>query len=438
MPLQDVDTSVNLLRIKILTVVLSVLLAAGMFSVWQIEHIRRLTGQVRDFARDLAAGQTGKKLFLSRQGEFDEIAASLNIMSEELRSSLTCHEEEQHRLNLILRNIPDALFIIDRKGMITLSSVAARKLFGEIALKGKPFIEVVRNSEFLSLMETVRREERTGSVELRLDSPLEQYCVVQVSPLFYTERELSGFVAIFHDITQLKRLEQTRKDFVANISHEIRTPIAAIQGFADTLLQGALEDREHAAKFLGTIRANSQRINNLVEDLLTISKLELGAIRVEPSSVDIREAAGQVVALFREKAAARNIALQTRLLPEHRMVQADRDRLIQVLANLVDNALKFTDSGSVTIGSEHHNGRHCLFVEDTGIGVAPKHIPRLGERFYRVDPGRSRNMGGTGLGLAIVKHLVKAHGWDMQIDSTPNKGPKVRLLLEDGHSGAPG
>jgi two-component system phosphate regulon sensor histidine kinase PhoR len=261
--------------------------------------------------------------------------------------------------------------------------------------------------------------------------------VVQVSPLFYTERQLSGFVAIFHDITQLKRLEQTRKDFVANISHEIRTPITAIQGFADTLLQGAMEDREHAGKFLATIRANSQRINNLVEDLLTISRLELGAIRVEPESVDIPEAVGQVVALFREKAAASNVTLQTRLLPEHRTVHADRDRLIQILTNLVDNALKFTDSGSVTIGSEHRDGKRCLFVEDTGIGIAQKHLPRLGERFYRVDPGRSRNMGGTGLGLAIVKHIVKAHGWHMQIVSTPNKGTKVWLLLEDEHPGVP-
>ena len=314
--------------------------------------------------------------------------------------------------------------------MITLSSVAARKLFGEIALQGRPFIEVVRNSEFLSLMETVRKEERSGSIELRLDSPLEQYCVVQVSPLFYTERQLSGFVAIFHDITQLKRLEQTRKDFVANISHEIRTPITAIQGFADTLLQGALGDPEHAAKFLRTIRTNSERINSLVEDLMTISKLELGVIRVEPAVLDLRETAEHVVSLFRERAAARNLSLDTRLLPAQQPVLADRDRIIQVLANLVDNAVKFTDSGSVTIGSERYDGKQCLFVEDTGIGIAPKHIPRLGERFYRVDPGRSRNMGGTGLGLAIVKHLVKAHGWDLQIDSRPGKGTKVRIMME--------
>ncbi len=429
LPLQEIDASVNLLRIKILSVVFGILLAAALFSLGQIEHIRRLTRQIRDFTGSLAAGQVGKKLFLHKEGEFDEIAESLNAMSEELKTSIAAHEEEKHRLNMILRNIPDALFIIDAKGLIALSSLAARKLFGEIALQGRPFIEVVRNTEFLSLMEQVRREEKSSSAEIKLDSPLEEYCVVQVSPLFYNERELSGFVAIFHDITQLKKLEQTRKDFVANISHEIRTPITAIQGFADTLLEGALDDREHALKFLQTIKANSERINSLVEDLMTISKLELGVIKVVKSKVDVNSVVEDVVAVLREKAATKNLALKTELSPEAGTIEADRDRLIQILTNLADNGIKFTDTGNVTIGDGRENGTRYLFVQDTGIGIASKHLSRLGERFYRVDPGRSRNMGGTGLGLAIVKHLVKAHGWDMQIESTHGKGTRVKILL---------
>jgi two-component system phosphate regulon sensor histidine kinase PhoR len=371
----------------------------------------------------------GKKLFLHREGEFDEIAESLNTMSEELKDSMAIHEKEKQRLNMILRNIPDALFIIDANGLIVLSSLAARKLFGEIALQGKRFIEVVRNTEFLALLETVRKSERTSSAEIKLDPPSDQYCVVQISPLFYHDRDLSGFVAIFHDITQLKKLEQTRKDFVANISHEIRTPITAIQGFADTLLEGALDDRENALKFLRTIKANSQRINSLVEDLMTISKLELGVIKVEKTRVDIRSVVDDVLAMLREQATARNLVLKTDLSSEPGTVEADRDRLIQILANLADNAIKFTDRGSVTIGEGRDNGVHYLSVEDTGIGIASKHLSRLGERFYRVDPGRSRNMGGTGLGLAIVKHLVKAHGWDMHIESTPGKGTKVKITL---------
>ena len=353
----------------------------------------------------------------------------MNAMSEELKNSITAHEEEKRRLNVILRNIPDALFMIDADNTVRLSSLAARKLFGETALQGRPFIEVVRNTEFLSLMEEVRKQRKTGVAEVKLDSPLEQYCVVQVSPLFYNERELSGFVAIFHDITQLKRLEETRKDFVANISHELKTPVAAITGFAETLLEGALDDREHAVKFLKTIKSNSERINSLIDDLMTISKIELGVIKVEKSSVDLQEVADHVLALLRNKAAEKNLTIQARILPAPRTVAADRDRLIQILTNLVDNAIKFTEKGGVTFGDAEENGATYLFVEDTGIGIPHKHLPRIGERFYRVDPGRSRNMGGTGLGLAIVKHLVKAHGWDMQIESAPGRGTKVRIFI---------
>jgi two-component system phosphate regulon sensor histidine kinase PhoR len=428
-PLRDIDRSINVLRIKILSVVVSTLLAAGIFSLWQIERIRRLTGQIRDFSRSIARGELGRKLFFDRAGEFSEIAHSLNTMSLELKSSIAAQEEERHRLNVILRSIPDALFIVDARGVILLSSLSARKLFGEIAIQGRPFIEVMRNSEFLSLVENVQKQHAAGSAEIRIDSPLEQYCVVQVSPLFYDEREPSGFIAVFHDITQLKKLEQTRKDFVANISHEIKTPITAIQGFADTLLEGAIDDREHVVKFLQTIKANSERINGLVDDLMTISKIELGVITVEKSRVDMQEIAEHVLTLLRDKAAEKNLTIKAQVLPEPTTIEADRDRLIQILTNLVDNAIKFTETGRVTFGDAQENGKVYLFVEDTGIGIPQKHLPRLGERFYRVDPGRSRNMGGTGLGLAIVKHLVKAHGWDMRFESTPGKGTKVKIFV---------
>lgn len=429
-PLKDVDAAINLLRVRIILVVTLILLATGVFSLWQIERIRRLTRQIRDFSKALARGEVGRKLFLERAGEFDEIAESLNAMSGELKNSIAAHEEEHNRLNTVLRSIPDALFIIDANNTVRLSSRAARNLFGETALQGRPFIEVVRNSEFLALMEAVRREEKSASAEIKLDSPLEQYCVVQVSPLFYNERELSGFVAIFHDITQRKKLEQTRKDFVANISHELKTPITAITGFAETLLEGALEDRDHAVTFLRTIKANSERINSLIDDLMTISKIELGVITVEKSPVDLQEVADHVLTLLRSKAAEKNLTIEAQILPTPRTVAADRDRLIQILTNLVDNAIKFTEKGGVKFGDAEENGTTYLFVEDTGIGIRQKHLPRIGERFYRVDPGRSRSMGGTGLGLAIVKHLVKAHGWDMQIESTPGKGTRVRIFME--------
>ncbi len=428
-PLKDVDASINRLRIKIILIVPIVLLATGIFSFWQIDRLRKLTNRIRDFSAALARGDLGRRLFISRAGEFDEIADSLNAMSEELKNRAAASEEEKRRLNVILRSIPDALFIIGVDGVILLSSLAARRQFGEIALQGRSFIEVVRNSEFLSLLDEARKERKTEVTELRIDSPLEQYFVVHVSPLFYNERELSGYVAVFHDITQLKMLEQTRKDFVANITHEIKTPITSIMGFAETLLDGALNDKNNAAKFLKTIKSNSERINSLVDDLMTISKIELGVIKIDKSPLDIETVMQQVMATLDEKASGKGLALTLSVAPHESEIKADRDRLLQILTNLVDNAIKFTEKGRVTLGVEAAGDKVCLFVEDTGIGIPQKHLPRIGERFYRVDPGRSRSMGGTGLGLAIVKHLVKAHGWDMQINSTAGKGTKVMIFV---------
>ncbi len=424
-PLKDVDAAVENVRIRILFMVGAVLLATGTFSFWQIDRLRRLTNRISSFSTALAGGDLGSRLFIEHAGEFEQIARSLNTMSAELKKSIAAGDEERHRLSVILRSIPDALFIIDNTGVILLSSTAARELFSDAPFRGRPYIEVIRNSEFIALMEDVRKTRRPGVAELRLDTPLEQHCIVHISPLSYGADELSGFVAVFHDITKLKRLEQMRKDFVANISHEIKTPITAIMGFAETLLDGALEDRRNLVAFLGTIKSNSERINALVEDLMTISKLELGVTQIEKTLLDAKPVMEQVAATLREKASLKNLALTLSVDPHGSEINADRDRLLQILTNLTDNAIKFTEKGGVTMGMEEENGRTCLYVEDTGIGIHPKHLSRIGERFYRVDPGRSRDMGGTGLGLAIVKHLVKAHGWDIRIRSTPGKGTKV-------------
>ena len=429
-PLTEIDHSVNLLTIKIIRVMLAILLMTALFSYWQLHHIRRLTGQIRDFSRNVARGELGGKLFIESAGEFDEIADSLNTMSTGLLNSIANSEEEKNRLNVILRSIPDALFIIDAKGVILMASSAANDMFGNLTFTDRPFIEVIRNNEFFSLIEQVRERHEPGVAEFPIEYPEERYCIVRVSPLMYRREDvLSGFVAIFHDITQINKLEQTRKDFVANISHELKTPITAITGFAETLLEGALDDKQHAIKFLQTIKANSERINGLVDDLMTISKIELGVIKVVKTPVRFMEVAENVLAILKNKASEKKLSLTMSVQQDQEVIQADRDRLTQILTNLLDNGIKFTERGGVTFGTAEENGKTVIFVADTGIGVPQKNLARLGERFYRVDTGRSRNMGGTGLGLAIVKHLVKAHGWDLQIESNAGKGLKVRIII---------
>jgi two-component system, OmpR family, phosphate regulon sensor histidine kinase PhoR len=429
-PLKEIDEAVSRFRIKMILVVVMVLLATWLFSVWQTEHLRRLCGQLTDFSRSLARGEIDKRLHLEEAGEFDEIAGNLNTMSAHLQGTIADSEEEKKRLNVILESIPDALLIIDSKGSIQLSSTSTREFFGESALAGRQYLEVVRNREFSDAMDEVRRDLLPVTAEIRIDDPDERYFVVRISPLFYREGELSGFIAIFHDITEREKLEQVRKDFVANVSHEIKTPITAIQGFAETLLEGALDERENALKFLGTIKSNSERINSLVDDLMTISKIELGVIRVEKSEADVGEIIENVLTLLKDRASEKGLFLKTSVRDDVRRISADRNRLTQILTNLVDNAIKFTEKGGVTVGTDKgEGGRAFLFVEDTGIGVQRKHLARLGERFYRVDPARSRKLGGTGLGLAIVKHLVRAHGWDMQIESVQGKGTKVKIFV---------
>jgi two-component system phosphate regulon sensor histidine kinase PhoR len=428
-PLQKVDRAVDALRMKIIIIVILALLATGIFSVSQIDHLRRLLHQIADFSRSLARGEIDKRLFLKNAGQFTEISENLTTMSEKLQEVIGRNEEERKRLNEILKSVPDALFIIDARGVILLASTSSREFFGDIGFAGKQFLEAVRSYELSDLMDEVRGKLAPGTAELRLDHPAEKYLSVKVSPLFRKDRELSGFIAIFHDITQMKKLEQIRKDFVANVSHEIKTPITAIQGFADTLLEGAIDDRENAIRFLQTIKANSERMNSLADDLMMISKIELGVIGIEKADIEVEDVIKNVIATLHDKAAEKKLSMKISLHPDLRKVAADRNRLIQILTNLIDNAIKFTESGGITIGSAAEGDRGYLFVEDTGMGVPKRHLPRLGERFYRVDPARSRKLGGTGLGLAIVKHLVKAHGWEMKIESVEGKGTTVKIFL---------
>jgi two-component system phosphate regulon sensor histidine kinase PhoR len=429
-PLTEVNKAVNLLRLKINLAFILVILATGAFYLWQTGRLRGLTMQVADFSSSIVRGDFEKRLFFEGVGEFNEIADNLNTMAEELKKMIDESEEEKSRLNVILRSIPDALLIIDSKGTIVLSSSASSELFGETPLSGKPVVEVVRSHEFFLMMDTVRQSLLPEEKEIKLDYPEEKYLKVRVSPLCFKGEKFSGFVVILHDITQLKKLEQVRKDFVANVSHEVKTPIASIKGFAETLLEGALEDRENATRFLQTIKSNSERLDNLVNDLMTISSLELGRIGIEKSPVNVAEVMEHILTMLRDKAEKKGLKIGTSIKPGLETIEADRDRLIQILTNLVDNAIKFTEKGSVTFGVDEEEGRPVLFVKDTGIGVPKKHLPRLGERFFRVDPSRSRALGGTGLGLAIVKHLVMAHGWKMKIDSTEGEGTKVTIEVQ--------
>ncbi|UCH44342.1 MAG: PAS domain-containing protein [Nitrospiraceae bacterium] len=427
-PVDQINKSINILKLEISLVVIVLFLVSGIVMTWNTNRIRQYMDEIIEYSGALAHGIFRQKLYLRDAGEFTELANNLNNMSAELKDKIERARKETSRLDVILKSIPDSMLLINTSGIIKLANKAALKLFGFPQLYGKPFLEVIRNPDFVSLIDGVIKSRSPLSAEITIDVPEEKYLFVKLSPLAYTVGDLSGVIAIFTDLTHMRKLEQVRKDFVANASHELKTPVTAIKGFAETLLDGAIEDRENAYKFLNTIKDQSDRLNRLVEDLLVLSNIETGKEEMNLVSVDLSMLIDKVMNTMVVKAAEKNIMIK-KSADDITTVHADRDKVEQVLLNLVDNAIKFTDSGEIEIGIVHEDRATYVYVKDAGIGIPERYIPRLGERFFRVDASRSRELGGTGLGLAIVKHIVKEHGWKMQIESKPGRGTMVKIFL---------
>jgi len=331
----------------------------------------------------------------------------------------------------LLDNIREAILLIDKDYQILFFNKQFKKFFGINEKNFPKFLyEVIKHRRLYEIIEKVFSTDEEVREEVEVEHPEKRIFLVTGKPVNldlgsgYKDTALFSF----YNITRLKRLEQMKTDFVAAVSHEIKTPITAIKGFAETLLEGALEDKENARRFLQIIKKHSERLNSLVEDLLILSAIELGELKLNRSWISLGEVFDTVITTLEEKARKKGLYLKKELKDGERIeIYADRDKLIQILINLVDNGIKFTEKGGVTL--KYEDKKACISVIDTGIGIPEEHIPRLGERFYRVDKARSRELGGTGLGLAIVKHFVKAHGWKMVIESTVGKGTSVHLFI---------
>jgi len=301
--------------------------------------------------------------------------------------------------------------------------------YGDIT--GKTPLEAFRNLDLQKALDRFRASGQPLLQEIVLGEEPHAVFDVAISPVRGVSGGEGKTMLVFHDVTRLKKLERMRVDFVANVTHEIKTPLTAILGYVETLQEGAIEDRETARKFLSTIARHAERLNRLVEDLLTISNAELGEIHFSFESVAVSGIAQSVLAVIQQKAAGKGIRIASEIPEGLPPVRADRDRMTQVLLNILDNAVKFTpEGGGVTLSAEAASGGEVVLrVADTGIGVPREEIGRLGERFYRVDKTRSRELGGTGLGLSIVKHLMNAQGGRMEIESRLGRGTTVSLYF---------
>jgi two-component system phosphate regulon sensor histidine kinase PhoR len=331
---------------------------------------------------------------------------------------------------VLFNSMLEGLLLLDRNRKIYLANRAFKNLFGiKTELRGKTVMEALRLHELAELVERVETKGQVFDHELKLPELSERWLQVNAAVITNSAGEREGTILVFHDLTRLKQLERTREEFVANVSHELRTPLSLIKGYVETLLDGARGKPEVAERFLKIIERNTQRLDLLIQDLLTISALEAGRMKLSLHSVALRPLVEKIFTDLKPPADNKNITLINQL-PEL-TATTDASRLEQVFANLLDNAIKYGRAqGRVTVGGKNSDkGKIEVFVQDDGPGIPAESLDRVFERFYRVDKARSREQGGTGLGLSIVKHIVQAHGGEVWVKSEPGKGATFFFTL---------
>jgi two-component system phosphate regulon sensor histidine kinase PhoR len=386
--------------------------------------------ELRVAAQRMAGGDFSGRTRFEGHDPLGEAGQALDLLAGNLESTLADLHRERAVQGQILEGMQEGVLVLDRDGRVVMMNPAFRAmlLLGTEA-KGKLLMEVVRHADLHEIVNRALSRRTTALGEIDLPGIKPRRLLTHATAF---AGEAGGLLAVFVDVTDLRRLESLRRDFVANVSHELRTPVTAMRSAAETLRVSALYDADLsvAVRFVEMIERNGERLQSLIEDLLELSRLESKEFRLKKEDVDLSVVASIVVSLFRERAEKKGVKLGLALEEGLPRLLTDQRALEQVVANLVDNAIKYCPSGaSVTIAGEAAPGAVKIVVRDTGHGIDPKHLPRLFERFYRVDAGRSRDVGGTGLGLSIVKHLVEAMGGQVTVESEVGKGSSFALTL---------
>lgn len=385
--------------------------------------------QLNEVARRMVAGDLEARSGLEGEEQLPVLGRTLDKLARGLSASLQELRGERDRMAGILEGMQEGVILLDAKRRIVILNPALREMLLLPAdAIGKPLLEVVRNAELRDLFDAAASEDEPTTQEVEIGNIKPRRLLARVARMPGEARQL---VAVFVDVTEVRRLESMRRDFVANVSHELRTPVTAIRSAAETLIDGAATDPAASQAFIAIIDRNAQRLQQLVEDLLDLSRIESRGFRLSFEPIDLKPTFWQVMGLFRERASKKNVAFEERATGDLPKVRADRRALEHVLTNLLDNAVKYCGPNTqVWIGASVSADVVTVSVGDNGPGIDERHLPRIFERFYRVDAGRSREVGGTGLGLSIVKHLVEAMGGTVLVESKLNHGTTFSFTLK--------
>ncbi len=417
--IKDIDKILDKIKMSILYSVIVILIISLLASLFFSNSLTRPIRALITASRRVASGDFSAKVLLRVDDEFKELGDSFNYMTDRMSALFAEASEKKEELTSIISSIQEGLLVLDRRGKIILSNESMTNSISTGAVDGKPYWEVIREPQFSELVNRVMHDRQNYREDLTFNTR-----TFSCSATFLGAHEQT--VIIFHDITEIKKLEKIKKDFVVNVSHELRTPLTAIKGFVETLDE---EIDDNQRQYLTIIKRNTDRLINIVQDLLLLSELEEKGSDLHVEDIDLKGMLEQVRKIFepalREKGLCLGIELNGAVPP----LRADAFKLEQVFINLIDNAIKYTERGGITVRLRHQDNTVAIEIQDTGIGIPREHVPRIFERFYVVDSSRSKQLGGTGLGLSIVKHIVLLHNGTINVTSTPGNGTTVIITL---------
>jgi two-component system phosphate regulon sensor histidine kinase PhoR len=438
---QVIRLSVPLVEIKqrmasIYKIIIYSILIGGLISIGLGalvgRHFSSPLSEMKSFAQKIIQGDFSKKVRVRTKDEVGQLARSLNEMSDQLDQKLRAMTEDKNKIEAILGSMQEGVIVIDKEENIILlnSSLASMLELRSEEFRGRPYWEIIAEEEINSILKRALEKKVSASSQVFILKREPRNIQIQTAPISDQKEKLLGIVGVFHDITDLKKLEKVRSEFLAGVSHELITPITSIVGSVETLKDGAINDPKKRDDFLNIIDTHSRRLANLVNDILSLTQIESHEIKMNFQPVSVKEVIDHIWALYKNKAESENRSFEINIPPKLPPVWADPEWITLAFSNLVDNALKFTmPNGQIKVETEETNNFIRIDVSDTGIGIAEEHLPRIFERFYRVDKARSREMGGTGLGLAIVKHIVQANKGKIKVKSQLGKGSAFSVFL---------
>lgn len=423
----------ELLKYSFTSIIFGMLVSAGL----GIRYVRKVTQPIKQLAtitKKISTGSYPKKIYASVEGEIQELSQNFNTMSERLETAVSELQENNTKMKSILTSMQNGVIALDTENKIILVNPVVEEMFAIRSddIKGKHIFEVIRNEKLVEILKGLSCHNEMINSEIEIQHP--DYRILSLrSNIIRLENNPNvsiGLVIILQDVTEIRKLENMRKDFVANVSHELKTPLTSIKGFVETLQSGTPVDLETRDKFLNIIDIEADRLMYLIQDLLTLSEIENKNKLMEEQKINIEERVEQVMNILGELAKKKSISMIKEINNNLPPICGNKSWFDQMLINLIDNAIKYTpEGGTVKVIVDICENNIYIKVIDTGIGIDNNHIERLFERFYRVDKSRTRQVGGTGLGLAIVKHIVLSFGGSVDVKSEIDKGTEFNVLL---------